>query len=36
MNCDISRGRLEECAESVGGINAVYFVNHDDLGASTL
>lgn len=35
MNCDISRGRLEECAESVGGINAVYFVNHDDLGAIT-
>jgi hypothetical protein len=35
MNCDISRGRLEECAESVGGINAVYFVNHDDLGAAT-
>lgn len=35
MNCDISRGRLEECAESVGGITAVYFVNHDDLGAIT-
>jgi len=31
MNCDISRGRLEECAESVGGIRAVYFINHDDL-----
>jgi hypothetical protein len=35
MNCDISRGRLEECAESVGGINAVYFVNHDALGVPT-
>ena len=33
MNCDISRGRLEECAESVGGINAVYFVNNGDLGS---
>ena len=35
MNCDISRGRLEECAESVGGINAVYFVNNGDLGVVT-
>ena len=35
MNCDINRARLEECAESVGGINAVYFVNHDSLGNPT-
>ena len=35
MSCDISRGRLEECKESVGGITAVYFVNKGDLGAIT-
>ena len=35
MACDISRGRLEECKESVGGITAVYFVNKGDLGAIT-
>ena len=27
MSCDISRGRLEPCKDSVGGLNAVYFVN---------
>ena len=35
MACDISRGRLEECKDSVGGISAVYFVNKGDLGAIT-
>lgn len=35
MACDISRGRLEECKDSVGGIAAVYFVNKGDLGAIT-
>lgn len=35
MACDINRGRLEECKESVGGISAVYFVNKGDLGAIT-
>ena len=35
MNCDISRGRLEPCKDSVGGINAVYFVNNGELGAIT-
>tara|TARA_R100001530_G_scaffold135120_2_gene111541 strand:+ start:345 stop:890 length:546 start_codon:yes stop_codon:yes gene_type:complete len=35
MACDISRGRLEACKDSVGGINAVYFVNKDNLGAIT-
>jgi hypothetical protein len=35
MSCDISRGRLEECKDSVGGISAVYFVNKGDLGAIT-
>ena len=27
MACDINLGRLEPCKDSVGGINAVYFVN---------
>lgn len=31
MPCDISRGRLEPCKDSVGGINAVYFVNNGDM-----
>ena len=33
MSCDISRGRIEPCKDSVGGINAVYFINK---GAITL
>jgi len=33
MACDINLGRLEPCKDSVGGINAVYFVNYGDLGA---
>ncbi len=35
MACDITLGRLEPCKDSVGGINAVYFVNYGDLGAVT-
>ena len=35
MSCDISRGRLEPCKDSVGGLNAVYFINKGDLGAIT-
>ena len=35
MSCDISRGRLEPCKDSVGGLNAVYFVNKGDLDAVT-
>lgn len=35
MACDINLGRLEPCKDSVGGINAVYFVNFGDLGAVT-
>jgi hypothetical protein len=31
MSCDISRGRLEPCKDSVGGLNAVYFVNKGSL-----
>lgn len=33
MSCDITRGRLEPCKNSVGGLKAVYFVNFGDLGA---
>jgi len=32
MSCDISRGRLEPCKDSVGGLNAVYIINKGDLG----
>ena len=35
MSCDISLGRLEPCKDSVGGLNAIYFVNFGDLGAIT-
>jgi len=35
MSCDISRGRLEPCKDSVGGLNAVYFINKGDLGKET-
>ena len=31
MSCDIANGRLEPCKDSVGGINAVYFVNYGDI-----
>jgi len=30
MACDISKGRLEACKDSVGGLKAVYFVNYGD------
>lgn len=36
MACDISRGRLEPCKESVGGINAVYFVNYGDIASASV
>jgi hypothetical protein len=35
MSCDISRGRLEPCKDSVGGLKAVYFINKGDLGVAT-
>lgn len=34
MSCDISRGRLEPCKDSVGGLNAVYFINKGDITLS--
>ena len=30
MACDITLGRLEGCKDSVGGLNAIYFVNFGD------
>ena len=35
MACDLTRGRLEGCKESVGGIRKVLFVNYGDLGDIT-
>jgi hypothetical protein len=35
MSCDLTLGRKEVCKDSVGGLNAVYFVNFGDLGALT-
>ena len=35
MACDISKGRLEPCKNSIGGLKAVYFVNFGDLGDAT-
>lgn len=34
MACDISKGRKEPCKNSVGGLNAIYFVNYDDVDAN--
>lgn len=31
MACDIALGRVEPCKDSVGGINAVYFVNFGEI-----
>ena len=33
MSCDISRGRLEPCKDSVGGLNAVYLINKGGITA---
>jgi len=30
MACDIANGRKEQCKDSVGGIDAVYFINYGD------
>jgi hypothetical protein len=35
MACNATKGRLEPCKDSVGGLNAIYFVNFGDLGAIT-
>ena len=35
MSCTLSLGRFEPCKDSVGGIRAVYFIDHNTLGAVT-
>lgn len=36
MACNITAGRLEGCKDSVGGLNAIYFVNFGDMGDLTI
>lgn len=36
MACDLTKGRVLPCRDSVGGIKEVYFVDYGDLGAITL
>lgn len=36
MACNITAGRLEGCKDSVGGLNAIYFVNFGDMGALSI
>ena len=35
MSCLINKGRLEPCKDSVGGLTAVYLIDHGTLGAIT-
>ena len=35
MACDISLGRIEPCKDSVGGLDAVYFINDGDMTGVT-
>ena len=35
MACTLNKGRLEPCKDSVGGIQAVYFVDFGTLGTPT-
>lgn len=36
MACDITAGRIEPCRDSVGGLDAVYFVNDGDITGFTM
>jgi len=36
MPCNITLGRLEGCKDSVGGLNAIYFVNFGAMGDLTI
>ena len=31
MSCDITRGRLIDCKDAVGGLKAVYLINYEDV-----
>lgn len=35
MACTLNKGRLEPCKDSVGGLQAVYFIDYGTLGAAT-
>lgn len=32
MACNVSLGRLEPCKDSIGGLNAIYFINYNSSG----
>lgn len=34
--CDIAAGRIEPCKDSIGGLDAIYFVNDGDLTGYTM
>lgn len=36
MACDLTKGKATPCKDSIGGIEAVYFINNDDLLPSQL
>ena len=36
MSCDITRGRLLDCKDAVGGLKAVYFINYDAVDAKEI
>jgi hypothetical protein len=36
MACDIAAGRIEPCKDSIGGLDAIYFVNDGDLTGYTM
>ena len=33
MSCDIAKGRLEPCKDSVGGLKSLYFINFGDVAS---
>jgi hypothetical protein len=35
MSCDIANGRLEQCKDSVSGLDAVFFINYGDYNSET-
>lgn len=36
MSCILSQGRKEVCKTSVGGIDAIYFINYDDMDQTSV
>lgn len=36
MACDIAAGRIEPCKDSIGGLDAIYFVNDGDITGYTM